>query len=283
MNKRTILYISVVLWIIWQVIAGAQDTPASAEPPATPAAASPTANATSNSANDQQLKLIDLIKAGGLTMVFLGLLSIAVVAFAIKNYLTLKADQLLRPELLPSLNQQMADGDINGALQTCRTQECLLTTVLASGLLRIVNQDILMDNVEKGFVQEGQSQMTQLMRPVNYLLTIGSIAPMVGLLGTVSGMIKAFQNISAGGMGKPEILASNIGEALVTTASGLIIAIPAMLFYYYFKNVFADIIGRLNKYLGGLLNSLESGKLTPIELSDIVIEPQTPTAMPPQN
>jgi biopolymer transport protein ExbB len=254
------------------MIAGAQDVTA---PPPDPAPATEGAPI-----DDGKLTLLDLIKAGGLTMVFLGGLSIAVAAFAIRNYMTLKAEQLLRPELLPGINQQMADGDISGALQTCRTQECLLTTVLANGLLRIVNQDILVENVEKGFAQEGQSQMTHLMRPINYLLTIGSIAPMVGLLGTVSGMIKAFQNISAGGMGKPEVLAENIGEALVTTATGLIIAIPAMLFYYYFKNVFADIISKLNKYLGGLLNSLESGQVTPIELSDIVIEshPEVPQA-----
>lgn len=258
MNKRLFFYATVVIWMVWQMMAGAQDvTPPPAE--------------VGTAVGDGKLTLLDLIKAGGLTMVFLGILSVAVVTFAIRNHLTLKASQLLRPELLPSINQQMADGDIEGALQTCRTQECMFTQVLASGLLRIVNQDVVMENVEKGFVQEAQSQMTKLMRPINYLLTIGSIAPMVGLLGTVSGMIKAFQNISAGGMGKAEVMAANIGEALVTTASGLIIAIPAMLFYYYFKNVFAEIVSRLNKYLGGLLNSLESGQVTPLELSDVVV------------
>ena len=259
MNKRSFFYATLVIWIVWQVIAGAQDAP----PPAAPEVGT--------AVGDNNLTLLDLIKADGLTMVFLGLLSIAVVTFAIRNHLALKASELLRPELLPTLNQQMADGDIPGALQTCRGRDCMMTQVLASGLMRVVNQDIMIENVEKGFVQEAASQMTGLMRPINYLLTIGSIAPMVGLLGTVSGMIKAFQSISAGGMGKPEVLASNIGEALVTTASGLIIAIPAMLFYYYYKNVFAAIIGSLNKYLGGLLNSLESGKLTPLEFSDIVL------------
>jgi biopolymer transport protein ExbB len=71
---------------------------------------------------------------------------------------------------------------------------------------------------------------------------------MIGLLGTVSGMIKAFQTIAAGGMGKPELLAGNIGEALITTAAGLIIAIPAMISYFIFKNDFIknmSTMGRL--------------------------------------
>jgi biopolymer transport protein ExbB len=277
MNKRTWFFAILVIWTIWQVIA--QDAAAPpADASAAPVAIAPAPAAPEPVPPDEKLTLLQLIKAGGLTMVFLGLLSVAVVALAIRNHLTLKIDRLLRPDIVPALNQQMAEGDIAGALMTCRSQDCMLSSVLAHGLLRIVDQEIVVENVEKGFMQEGQEQMTNCMKPINYLLTIGSIAPMLGLLGTVSGMIKAFQNISAGGMGKPEMLAENIGEALVTTATGLIIAIPAMLFYYYYKNAFATIISRLNKYLGGLLNSLERGKLTPIELSDIPVAPGLPQA-----
>jgi biopolymer transport protein ExbB len=74
------------------------------------------------------------------------------------------------------------------------------------------------------------------LRWIQYMNVIATIAPMVGLLGTVSGMIGAFQTIATGGMGKPELLAGDIGEALITTATGLTIGIPAMIFYFMLRN-----------------------------------------------
>ena len=74
------------------------------------------------------------------------------------------------------------------------------------------------------------------LRWIQYMNVIATIAPMVGLLGTVSGMIGAFQTIASGGMGKPELLAGDIGEALITTATGLTIGIPAMIFYFMLRN-----------------------------------------------
>jgi biopolymer transport protein ExbB len=74
------------------------------------------------------------------------------------------------------------------------------------------------------------------LRWIQYMNVIATIAPMVGLLGTVSGMIGAFQTIATGGMGKPELLAGDIGEALITTATGLTIGIPAMIFYFVLRN-----------------------------------------------
>ena len=71
---------------------------------------------------------------------------------------------------------------------------------------------------------------------IHYINVIASVSPMIGLLGTVSGMIGAFQTMSAGGMGRPELLAGDIGEALITTATGLCIGIPAMIAYSYFNN-----------------------------------------------
>ena len=72
----------------------------------------------------------------------------------------------------------------------------------------------------------------------------------MGLLGTVSGMVKAFRNIAAQGLGKPELLANNISEALVTTASGLLIAIPALMFYFYFKNKYMAASSGIYERLG---------------------------------
>ena len=115
--------------------------------------------------------------------------------------------------------------------------------------------------VEHCIEEASTEQVTQYMKAIDYLSIIGATAPMLGLLGTVSGMIKAFQTIGSKGMGKPQELAGNIGEALVTTATGLIIAIPCMLAYYYFRNNFIKSTATLGRNIGALLDTLESGEL----------------------
>jgi len=97
-------------------------------------------------------------------------------------------------------------------------------------------------------------QMVGFMKPINYLSIIGGTAPMLGLLGTVSGMIKAFSVISQGGMGDPGKLAGSIGEALITTATGLVIAIPAMMAYFVFKNNFIKTLSTMGRLVGHYLN-----------------------------
>ncbi len=87
------------------------------------------------------------------------------------------------------------------------------------------------------------------LRWIQYMNVIATIAPMVGLLGTVSGMIGAFQTIATGGMGKPELLAGDIGEALITTATGLTIGIPAMVFYFVLRNRLDSRIEELSEWL----------------------------------
>ena len=99
-------------------------------------------------------------------------------------------------------------------------------------------------------------QLSVYMVPINVINTVAVVAPMWGLLGTVSGMIKAFFNISMGGMGKPEMLANNIGEALITTEAGLLIAIPAMTFYFLFKTNFVKAVAQAGKNIGKLTDRL---------------------------
>jgi biopolymer transport protein ExbB len=96
----------------------------------------------------------------------------------------------------------------------------------------------LQDKARRGASMEDLSASIEAntIRWIQYLNVIATIAPMVGLLGTVSGMIGAFQTIATGGMGKPELLAGDIGEALITTATGLTIGIPAMVFYFVLRN-----------------------------------------------
>ena len=114
-----------------------------------------------------------------------------------------------------------------------------------------------------GAVQEEIFRIeSNILRWIQYLNVVATVAPMVGLLGTVSGMIGAFQTIATGGMGKPELLANDIGEALITTATGLAIGIPAMVFYFFLRNRLDTRIEMLQEWLS---------------------KPPEKTASPPQN
>ena len=97
---------------------------------------------------------------------------------------------------------------------------------------------------------------------INYLSIIASIAPMVGLLGTVSGMVKAFDAIATVGMGQPEVLAGNISEALITTATGMLVGIPAMFFFFYFKNQYGTLVADMTMYLDDMYGDLVHGTRT---------------------
>lgn len=118
------------------------------------------------------------------------------------------------------------------------------------------NKDVLLNQLTVAL----QSIEGHCLRAIQYLNVIATVAPMVGLLGTVSGMISAFQTIAAGGMGKPELLAGDIGEALITTATGLTIGIPAMVGYFFLRNRLDTQLELLEKWLDGHLQDSTASK-----------------------
>jgi biopolymer transport protein ExbB len=212
--------------------------------------------------NVQKTTLWQMIQQGGWAMIPLGLMSMGMVYFIVQNGLALREKVLLRPDLIPEFITLMKDKKILEAHSLCKENETLFTYVFQAGLERCsTTREINFGKVKEAIEEASTEEVTAYMKPIDYLSIIGATAPMLGLLGTVSGMIKAFQTIGTQGMGKPQELAGNIGEALVTTATGLIIAIPAMLFYYYYRNSFIKSTATLGRNIGGLLDTLETGEL----------------------
>jgi len=210
----------------------------------------------------QETTLFKLILQGGWAMIPLGLMSIGMVYFIVQNGLATREKVLLRPDMMPEFIQMMKDKKIIEAHSLCKENETLFTYVFAAGLERCsTTREINFGKVKEAIEEASTEEITSYMKPIDYLSIIGATAPMLGLLGTVSGMIKAFQTIGSTGMGKPELLAANIGEALMTTATGLVIAIPSMLAYYYFRNGFIKSTATLGRNIGGLLDTLETGEL----------------------
>lgn len=196
----------------------------------------------------------EMVKQGGWAMYPLGLFSVAMFFFIIRNAMLLREKSVLRPDLNPQIEEFLRQKDIVGLRALCAQNTCLMTSVLDAGLERISEQDYDPVHVMEAVEEAGNEQMVTYMKSINFLSIIGGTSPMVGLLGTVSGMIGAFQTISAGGMGNPEQLAGNIGEALITTATGLMIAIPAMIAYFIFKNDFIKTMSTLSRTVGHFMN-----------------------------
>jgi biopolymer transport protein ExbB len=131
-----------------------------------------------------------------------------------------------------------------------------VTNTFNYGLDQVRKKDFAPEAVEKAFDNASTKELSGAFVIVSYLSIIAAIAPMVGLLGTVSGMVKAFNSIASQGMGKPELLADNISEALITTATGMTIAIPAMFFFFFFRNRYGKIVAECNLVLGRLYSDL---------------------------
>lgn len=212
--------------------------------------------------------LWELIVVGGWCMWPLGLCSFLAVVFVIQNFFSLRPKVLLHTEMVPELLEMMLQKKVRQALIYCRKNPTMFTNTLAAGLERCLDEKINYTKVREAVEEASVEQVTQLMKPIDYLSIIGPTSTMLGLLGTVSGMIKAFQTMGTQGMGKPELLAANIGEALITTAAGLIIAIPDMAFYFYFKKGFAKTLATMGRNLGHLFDALETGK-KPLNFMDI--------------
>lgn len=227
-----------------------------------PVAFAQEAEADAPAATEQKTTLWTLILQGGWAMIPLGVMSVGTIYLIVQNSLALREKVLLRPDMMPEFINLMKDKKIVEAHSLCKENETLFTYVFAAGLERCSpNREVNFDKVKEAIEEASTEEVTTYMKPIDYLSIIGATAPMLGLLGTVSGMIKAFQTIGAQGMGKPEALAGNIGEALMTTATGLVIAIPAMLCYYYFRNSFIKSTATLGRNIGALLDTLETGEL----------------------
>jgi len=209
------------------------------------------------SGGDKNTTLLGLFKMGGWSMYVLLVGSVAAVGLTIYNGMALQTKKFLRPDLFEQLNELVQNMDFDGAKALCDEDKSPITNIVHAGLDRVAGSHFDLESVEKGMEEAATEEVTGNLTPVNYLSVIAVIAPMVGLLGTVSGMIKAFGNMASTGMGKPEQLADNISEALVTTASGLIVGIPVMIIYFFFKNRYMGLISSLNRMSGELLEKMK--------------------------
>jgi biopolymer transport protein ExbB len=149
----------------------------------------------------------------------------------IERFIFYKKARLKPGEFIEKINGKLAEGTIDDVVSLCKENDFVLARVLLKGLkLRKLG----LDHVEKGISAAGSIEIASLEKGLSVLSAIGNIAPMIGFLGTVSGMITAFQSIAAADQVSARLVAGGIYEALITTEAGLIVAIPVLAFYNFF-------------------------------------------------
>ena len=187
-------------------------------------------------------KVFELVQAGGWLMWPIILCSVLAMAIIAERLWAYREKRVIPGQLVAQIWQLHQKGKITAAHIATVRSSSPLGRILAAGL---VNRDHPREAMKEAIEEEGRQVVHELERYLNTLGTIAAISPLLGLLGTVIGMIKVFTAITSAGVGNPAVLAGGISEALITTAAGLSVAIPALIFHRYLS-------GRVDKLVVGM-------------------------------
>lgn len=189
---------------------------------------------------------------GGWMMLPLLVVSVLAVAIILERLYNLRAGRMVPGHLVPAIEADVRHGELEKALQRAEDDGSPLGVVLASGLR---NSGLAREVIKESIEETGRHVVADMGRYLTLLGTIAAVSPLLGLLGTVIGMIRVFAVITARGVGDPTVLSGGISEALLTTAVGLAIAIPALAMHRYF-----------NAKLDRLVVDMEQSALRVVEL-----------------
>lgn len=196
----------------------------------------------------------ELVKAGGWPMVPLLLLGVLALAIILERFWSLRRTEVLPPGLGQEVRNWAARGKLDPAhLQTLRANSPLGALLAAALEARNRPRDQIRERIE----DTGRHLVHRMERFLNALGTIASAGPLLGLLGTVIGMIQMFLGILDHGVGDVNQLAGGIGKALVCTATGMIVAIPALMFHRYFRGRIDGYVIEMEQEASALLDSLD--------------------------
>lgn len=204
------------------------------------------------------LSLWGMIQQGGWAMYPLGMCSLGMLFLMFYAWKETARHKFIPTEVRESGMELLGQFRISEAMELLGRNDTVLSRVMVKSLQRI-RADVPEMNrgkAEATLVEHLEAEENAVAQWVNYLNVVGAVAPMIGLLGTVSGMISAFQTIGQGGMGRPELLAGDIGEALITTAAGLVVGIPSMISYFVLRNRLSGVVVETSQLAGDLLDEI---------------------------
>lgn len=194
------------------------------------------------------------IQDGGPIMIPIMVCSVLALAIIIERLYSMRYSRIVRPGMVNRIENLLRDRKIAEATTICKKYPSSMTRIL---LTAILNHDKEKMEIKEIVEDAGRHEVPVLERYVSLLGTIAMISPLLGLLGTVQGMITVFNVITAAGVGHPQLLSEGIKNALITTFAGLVVGIPALVSYYYFVNKSENLIVELEKNSLKMLNILK--------------------------
>ena len=209
--------------------------------------------------------LWEQIKEGGWVMFPIGACSIFTVFLIGDGVIRTGRKKTAPTQYVNAVKDLFRQGDYVGAYDYCKANPSPITNVLRVGISLLGDGKT---SAEEGMIGELSKENAQMQTWISYLSVIGVCTPMIGLVGTVTGMIKAFSVLGSSGIGDPSSLSGAIGEVLVATASGLFIAIPAFGAFYYLRNRAASAIHHIQDSLNSLFRKMPYEALAGVHIGD---------------
>lgn len=234
-------------------------------------------------ANEGGKSLLQHIQSGGPIGLVIILISFVAVALIVAHMLTVRTQKLAPPEIAERMHALLRAGDVRQAVRYCQDEanDCFLTRVYASALVRCSRSPFGFLELKTALEDAGREQVARLQRSTDGIGLVAAIAPMLGLLGTVVGMVGAFETISSTeGFAKPDQLAGNIATALITTVLGLIVAIPTTAVYTYFRNRVETVAAEVAEIVEDIAAHLESPGAAPQQPAQPPAQPRPPQRPP---
>lgn len=219
---------------------------------------------------------LETIVEGGWVMFPIAIMSVLTVYLSTDSVRNTSIKKTSPPSYEAEVKLYFQQGDYVGAYTFCRDNKSPLTNVLRVGISLLGDGKTM---VEEGMISEMHKESSNMGTQINYLSVIGVVTPMIGLLGTVTGMIKAFSTLGSSGIGDPASLSGAIGEVLIATASGLVIAIPAFGMFYLLRSRSTSAIHHMQDIINQLFRKMPYDALAGVHISGEEIYANTPNWM----
>jgi biopolymer transport protein ExbB len=196
-------------------------------------AAAPALAQEAAAAEQNALSMWDLVVASGVVGWIIIALSIVTLAIVIENIVTLNREKLAPPELIDEIQSLFDEGQYQEAMELCENEPNFFTRVCAAGIAKIGHDYAV---IEQAITEMGDEESIKLHQKIGWVAVLAAVSPMLGLFGTVQGMIASFHTIATTANPSPAELAGGIYTALLTTLEGLMVAIPATAAFAYIRN-----------------------------------------------
>ena len=211
----------------------------------------------------------DFVVKGGPVMIPIGICSLVALTVIIERLLSLRRVRIIPPDFRPALTGLLDDGgaDRRGkALDYCQKHGTPIAAIFGAGIKRLGEP---VELVERHIQETGHREILKLRKYLRTLSVIAAIAPLLGLLGTILGMIKAFETVAASGeaLGRTELLAKGIYEAMITTAGGLIVAIPVVIAYHWFSARVERLVAEIDAMVVEFIEEYARSALTVVSIA----------------